>query len=249
MVGRGIDRGKGNGTVEQELARISTDAGLAWAKLDSLIDGFFRSLPNLVIGLAAFFLVLLIGRIVRGAIRGVARRRGRPDIGQVFGSLAYWAVAILAVLVAMTIIFPSVRPVDLLATLGVGSVAIGFAFKDVLQNLLAGVLILVRQPFRRGDQIVAGAFEGTVEHIQARATLIRTYDGRRVVIPNADIYTRPIVVNTAFDAAAARRRSASATATTSPRRAPSSWKPCARSTESCPRLSPTCWSASWPRRG
>ena len=83
---------------------------------------------------------------------------------------------LVEVLVAMTIIFPSVRPVDLLATLGVGSVAIGFAFKDVLQNLLAGMLILVRQPFRRGDQIVAGTFEGTVEHIQARATLIHTYD-------------------------------------------------------------------------
>ena len=89
-----------------------------------------------------------------------------------------------------TIVFPSVKPADLLATLGIGSVAIGFAFKDILQNWLSGLLILWRQPFRPGDQIVSGGHEGTVEHIEARATLIRTYDGQRVVIPNSDIYTR-----------------------------------------------------------
>ncbi len=87
----------------------------------------------------------------------------------------------------------------MLATLGIGSVAIGFAFKDILQNWLSGLLILYRQPFRRGDQIKSGEFEGTVEHIEARATLIRTYDGQRVVIPNADIYTRAVTVRTAFN--------------------------------------------------
>jgi small-conductance mechanosensitive channel len=60
-------------------------------------------------------------------------------------------------------------------------------------------LILLTQPFRIGDQIVTGKFEGTVEDIQTRATLIRTYDGRRVVIPNATLFTDSVVVNTAFD--------------------------------------------------
>ena len=94
--------------------------------------------------------------------------------------------------------FPSVKPADVLATLGIGSVAIGFAFKDILQNWLSGLLILYRQPFRSGDQIKSGEFEGTVERIEARATLIKTYDGQRVVIPNSDIYTRAVMVRTAF---------------------------------------------------
>ena len=58
--------------------------------------------------------------------------------------------------------------------------------------------MLVTQPFRVGDQIVAKGHKGTVEEIQTRATLIRTYDGRRVVIPNADLFTDTVVVNTAF---------------------------------------------------
>lgn len=96
-----------------------------------------------------------------------------------------------AVLIASVIIFPSVKPSTVISSLGIGSVAIGFAFKDILQNLLAGILLLINRPYRRGDQIVVKDYEGTVEHIQSRATLIKTYDGRRVIIPNSDVYTSP----------------------------------------------------------
>lgn len=77
--------------------------------------------------------------------------------------------------------------------------AIGFAFRDILQNFLAGILLLLHEPFHVGDQIVITNFEGTVEDIQARATLIKTYDGRRVVIPNSDLFTNSLTVNTAFE--------------------------------------------------
>lgn len=109
-----------------------------------------------------------------------------------------WAIVVIGFMLAITIIAPSVTPGDLFAGLGISSVAIGFAFKDILQNMLAGILILLRQPFQTGDQIVSGGYEGTVEKIETRATLITTYDGRRVVIPNSIIYTESVVVNTAF---------------------------------------------------
>jgi small conductance mechanosensitive channel len=67
-----------------------------------------------------------------------------------------------------------------------------------LQNFLAGILLLLTEPFRIGDQIIVTGFEGTVEDIQTRATMIRTYDGRRVVIPNAQLFTQSVIVNTAF---------------------------------------------------
>ncbi|MEL7226227.1 MAG: mechanosensitive ion channel family protein, partial [Cyanobacteria bacterium J06576_12] len=88
---------------------------------------------------------------------------------------------------------------DALSALGIGGVAIGFAFKDILQNFLAGILILLTEPFAMDDQIIFGDYEGTVEHIQTRATTIRTYDGRRVVIPNAELFTNAVTVNTAYD--------------------------------------------------
>jgi small-conductance mechanosensitive channel len=91
------------------------------------------------------------------------------------------------------------RPVDLFASLGVGSIALGFAFKDLLQNWLAGFFILVRRPFHRGDQIKVGDIEGTVQAVETRATLVKTYSGRLVIIPNSEIYTRSVTVHTAYE--------------------------------------------------
>lgn len=169
-------------------------------KIEGYIEGFFWILPNLGLALLVFLVFLGGAWAAKRAVAGVARRRDRGDLGDLLSGFVKWVVIVLGLLVVATIVFPSVKPADVLATLGIGSVAIGFAFKDILQNWLSGLLILYRQPFRRGDQIKSGEFEGTVEHIEARATLIRTYDGQRVVIPNADIYTRAVTVRTAFDA-------------------------------------------------
>jgi len=76
----------------------------------------------------------------------------------------------LALLIAVTIAFPSMTPGRLISVLGIGGVAIGFAFKDIFRNLLAGILLLLRHPFRVGDEITTGEFTGTVEAIQTRPT-------------------------------------------------------------------------------
>jgi small-conductance mechanosensitive channel len=172
-------------------------------KIERWIEGFGWILPNLAVAAVVFLLFIVAAWLAKGAVLNLARRRDRPDFGALLAGFVQWAVIALGLLVVATIVFPSVRPADILATLGVGSVAIGFAFRDILQNWLSGLLLLYRRPFRPGDQIKSGEFEGTVEHIEARATVIETYDGQRVVIPNSDIYSRAVVVRTAH----ARRRS------------------------------------------
>ncbi len=167
-------------------------------KLTAAYDGFFAQLPNIAGALIFLLIGWVVAHFVKRAVIALSERRQRPDLGQLMGSLAFGGFMVLALLVASAIVFPSVHPGDIVAALGIGSVAFGFAFKDILQNLLAGLLLLIRRPYRRGDQIVVKGFEGTVEHIESRATLIKTYDGRRVIIPNGDVYTSPVVVNTAF---------------------------------------------------
>jgi small conductance mechanosensitive channel len=87
---------------------------------------------------------------------------------------------------------------DLIKILGIGGVAIGFAFQNILQNFLAGLLLLWAGPFRVGDEIKLDTYEGRVEEIQTRATIIKTYDERRIVIPNADLFTHSMIVNAAL---------------------------------------------------
>lgn len=181
------------------MEEVDTNPGLIFDKLDAWLDGLFRLLPNIGVAIVVLFIFWYLAKGVGYLVLRAARKRDRPSLAEVGSALVRWSITILGVMLAVTIVAPSLTPGDLIAGLGVSSVAIGFAFKDILQNMLAGVLILLRQPFEVGDQIVSGGHEGTVERIETRATLIKTYDGRRVVIPNSDIYTDSVIVNTAYD--------------------------------------------------
>lgn len=163
-----------------------------------MVDAFLARLPSLGLAIIVFFLFyggsVLSSRII---LRATATRR--HNVGVVFARLVGAAVVFLGFLVSFSIVAPSFQAGDLIKVLGIGSVAIGFAFQNILQNFLAGLLLLWTEPFRVGDQIRLDNFEGTVEEIETRATTIKTYDGKRVVIPNADLFTHSVTINTAFD--------------------------------------------------
>ena len=172
----------------------------AVAQLQDLANSFIALLPNIGLGLIVLVLFLFLASGVRAVVANVfSRYKRNRNLGLVMGRLARWTVMLVGVLIAAVIVFPNFTPGQLVQLLGIGSVAIGFAFKDIFQNFLAGILILITEPFRIGDQIVLKDYEGTVEQIETRATFIRTYDGRRIVIPNAELFTNAVVVNTAFD--------------------------------------------------
>ena len=176
------------------------DLGFLWRSLQSFWTSFLKQVPYIVVGLLVFALFLLIARLVSRAIAAAGQRtRLHNNLAQVLSRLASATVTILGLFVAAVVVFPAFKPGDLITGLGITSVAIGFAFKDILQNFFAGLLILWRQPFTVGDQIRSGEFEGTVEEINIRSTLLKTYDGERAVLPNGDVYTSAILVRTAYD--------------------------------------------------
>lgn len=182
----------------QGLEQVDGDISTTLASIDGIVDWTLAFLPKFAIGAVIFLLFWMIGWGMRAGVRRATLNRPARNVGLVLARLSQWGLRFLGLLIAVTVMFPSVKPVDVLGLLGVGSVAIGFAFKDILQNFLAGILILLRQPFRIGDQIVFKSFEGTVEDIETRTTVIKTYDGRRVFVPNGEIFTNAVTVNTAY---------------------------------------------------
>ncbi|WP_231757642.1 mechanosensitive ion channel family protein [Microbulbifer elongatus] len=178
-------------------SEVDADLTEAIGQVDSWVDGAVKLLPNFAVALVVLIVFYGTGALLKFLIRRHLKRRDRSNLGDVLGGLVKWGVTLVGLLLAATIVMPSLKPGDLIAGLGVGSVAIGFAFKDILQNWLAGLLILIRQPFEVGDQIQVSDYEGTVKRIETRATVINTYDGQRVMIPNSDIYTNAILVKTA----------------------------------------------------
>ncbi|BAB74719.1 mechanosensitive ion channel family protein [Anabaena sp. FACHB-709] len=177
-------------------AEIST----AWDKVQSMINGFIALLPNMALALIVFLIFLFVASRIKALVKRLTRnRRSARNLGLVLGRLAQGVTILIGLFIALSIVIPTFRAGDLVQLLGISGVAIGFAFRDILQNFLSGILILLTEPFQIDDQIVFKGFEGTVENIETRATTIRTYDGRRIVIPNSELFTNSVTVNTAFD--------------------------------------------------
>ena len=153
---------------------------------------------QLAIGAGVVVVGLLLAKVLRVVTRWWLARRRTPSYARVFSTLAAFGLGALAVGAGLTVAFPSVRPVDVLGGLGIVSVAIGIAFQNVLANLFAGVLILVREPFRAGDQIAVGDVRGTVEEVNLRETVVRTFDGRRVLVPNSTVHGEVLTVQTGY---------------------------------------------------
>lgn len=179
---------------------METDIPIVWEKFQVMTEDFVKLLPNIFVAFIVFLIFLFIGKTFKRLVKRLTRhRRHARNLGMVLGRLAQGTIVLIGLFISLSIIFPSLKAADLVQLLGISGVAIGFAFRDILQNFLAGILILLTEPFQLEDQIVFKGFEGTVENIETRATTIRTYDGRRIVIPNSELFTNSVVVNTAFD--------------------------------------------------
>ena len=178
---------------------VTEGFALVWQKLDAWANEFILLIPNLIAASLVALGFLALAWAIERLLRHLVRRAGRYDLAHMLSSFAFWVTLFVGFLVVITVLLPSMRPVDIFASLGIGSVALGFAFKDILQNWIAGFFILIRRPFHRGDQIKIGDIEGTVQAVETRATLVKTYSGRLVIVPNSDIYTRSVTVNTAYE--------------------------------------------------
>lgn len=179
---------------------MNTQLSILFDKMQAMLDGLITLLPNLVLSLVIFAIFLYAGKTIKKIVKNLTRnRREARSLGMVLGRLAQGMTILIGLFIALSIVIPSFKASDLIQLLGISSVAIGFAFRDILQNFLAGILILLTEPFQIDDQIVFKSFEGTVENIQTRATTIRTYDGRRIVIPNSELFINAVTVNTAFE--------------------------------------------------
>lgn len=169
-------------------------------KMQAMLNGFIALLPNMVLAVIVFAIFFFVARAIKKVVRNLTRdHRQARNLGMVLGRLAQGTTILMGLFIALSIVIPSLKASDLVQLLGISSVAIGFAFRDILQNFLAGILILLTEPFQIDDQIVFKDFEGTVENIQTRATTIKTYDGRRIVIPNSELFTNSVMVSTAFE--------------------------------------------------
>jgi len=164
--------------------------GLLAAEDDALVNDVtaVEVVEATVVFAAAVVLAVLLRRLL---IHTLDRQDADRHVGRLTGRFLGLVVVAVGVVYALDRIGVRIGP--LLGALGVGGIALAFATQDVLQNLVAGVLLQVRRPFRIGDQIGSGEFEGVVDDINLRTVELTTYDGLTVYLPNAEVLKSPIV--------------------------------------------------------
>lgn len=160
--------------------------------LEDLLTQFLAFLPNLISGIVIFLLTLYGSAwFAKSTGRAMERRDHDPELILLISRLVRWCVLILGTVQALAQVNFDVT--SLVAGLGIAGFTLGFALQDVAKNFVAGILLLLQQPFSIGDAIEVAGFNGKVLDITLRTTELRTWDGRNVLIPNGDVYVKPIV--------------------------------------------------------
>lgn len=175
--------------------------------LNILLDRVFelmrdaiRMLPQIAIALIVLIIAGLAARFARKiAKRLLGQTELRGTLVNLVETLIGVALWTLGALIAMSLVLPGVTPANILAVLGLGSVAVGFAFKDIFENFLAGVLIMLRRQMRLGDVIQCEGIEGRIEAISLRDTHVRHLSNELAVLPNAFLFKNPVTILTEQD--------------------------------------------------
>lgn len=159
--------------------------------LEQLANQIMAFLPKLMVAIIIFVLMLLLARwsyrLVRSALQ---QREIDPEVTLLLARITQISIIVLGTIWALATVDFNVT--GFVAGLGIVGFTVGFALKDIAENFVAGVLLLLQQPFDIGDAVEAGGFSGTVTNIEIRSTTIRTWDGLMVIVPNAAVYTNAI---------------------------------------------------------
>lgn len=168
---------------------------VAYTSVDNLVKSVIEQLPYIASGIVVLFFFWVVSKVFKSIFWAASNRtkldnRLRILVSRLIGTI----ILILGTFTALTVVVPSFRFGDLIAGLGFTSFVVGFATKDILNNLFSGVLILWKQPFKIGDYIFIKERQGKVEYIGVRTTTLRMDDGEMILMPNGDMYSNPLTI-------------------------------------------------------
>jgi small-conductance mechanosensitive channel len=151
-------------------------------------------LPELGSAIFVIFFTWITARFVRSTIRQAMEK---TSADQNIQSLVVRIGGVFTWLIGLTVMI-SVLKIDaagIFAALGLTGAALGFAIRDIIANFISGIVLLSSRPFKIGDSVTIETFEGTVEDLAIRSTILKTVDGKEISIPNAKVFNSVIIKN------------------------------------------------------
>jgi small-conductance mechanosensitive channel len=167
---------------------------LIYDKLHGWLISAVKMTPNFVLAILVFFIFLLLARLARKIPYRFSRHVAEtPAISNLLSSILFIIFILLGLFLSLNILRLDKAVTSLLAGAGIIGLALGFAFQDLTANFISGIFITFRKPFDVGHTIETNGFIGTVDMIQLRSTTMITADGLHVIIPNKEIFQKPII--------------------------------------------------------
>ncbi len=164
---------------------------------DQLLEKVVAELPNVLTAILIFVVSLYVARLLSNLLKKVLTNRNADrEVTLLLGQLTRWSIIVIGTITALQRFFDVSA---FLAGLGILGFTIGFALQEIMQNFVAGIILLIQQPFDVEDFIETEQFMGTVLAINLRTTEMKTTDGRIVIIPNSTILSNPITNYTRAD--------------------------------------------------
>jgi len=162
-------------------------------KLDSWLESFVKMLPNLVLAILVAVAFYFVARLLRKLMyKLLLKISHKPAISGLFSSIFFILILFIGFFISLQLLHLEKTIASMLAGAGIIGLALGFAFQDLTANFISGVFIIFRKPFDVGNVIDTNGFIGIVEEIQLRSTTIRTFQGLHIMLPNKDIFQKPV---------------------------------------------------------
>jgi small conductance mechanosensitive channel len=166
---------------------------LLFGKVGSWINEFIRLLPNIVLAALILVLGLFIARWIRKLSYRIIKKFGHNEtLNNLFSSFIYVIALGIIFFIILSILNLDKAVTSILAGAGIIGLALAFAFQDIAANFMSGIFISFRKPLKVGDIVLVQGFEGQVVEVNLRDTVIDTFKGQLIIIPNKDVYQNPI---------------------------------------------------------
>ena len=162
--------------------------------LNSYWENFLYLLPKIAIAVIVFIIILIIASKISQLVRKAASlRMDDPLIVNFLGRITRWSLIVSGLILCMFLLGLGGIAGGLIAGAGVSAIIIGFAFKDIGENFLAGIILAFSRPYNIGDKVETGSTYGIVRALDLRNTHIKTFDGKDVYVPNAMVLKNPLI--------------------------------------------------------
>ena len=167
---------------------------LIGSKLSGWYEALIIMLPNIILALIVGILIFFISKGIRILLkRYILARWQNEELKTIFAKVMQIIVISLGLIFALSIVNLDKTVTSILAGVGIAGIAIGFAFQDIAANFISGLFMASNKPFTIGDVIDTGDISGTVKVLNLRTTVVRTFQGNDVIIPNNQIFQNPLL--------------------------------------------------------